>query len=143
MLTENEVNELTCIWLQSQGYEIKVKHLGTAKGDDIVAIKPGVRIRVECKGSKSPKSREDFAGHYMWQAASGAFFNAVRDIEADITGDMFAVALPNVESYRILLGNLQPFCIRNKVNVLWVDKSGVINVWQKEGKVAPVGFSLA
>lgn len=130
MLTENEVVELACQWLASQGCFIEQKRLGTAKGDDIIAATPtGLRIHVECKGSKSPRSEADFSNHYMWKAAAGAIFNSVRAVEERIEGKLFAVAFPNVNGYRTLLKDLQPFTLRNKIYVLWLGRSGVIDVW--------------
>lgn len=131
MPTENKIVALTCEWLKSQGCNILSTCEGTAKGDDIVAQMPDdSKIYVECKGSTSPRSGQEFSGHYIWSSSAGALFNTIRDIEGKYRAGIFAIALP--VSHRSLWSDLRPFCERNNLYMLWLDESGNVEVWQPE-----------
>lgn len=132
MLTEDQVVQNTCAWLETQDCQINSFCLGNARGDDIVATLPNREtLLVECKGAKSPRSGTAFSGHYAWSMSAGALFNTIRAIEQN-PNTIFALALPSVESYRSLFESLRSFCERNRIYVFWLTEAGVVEVWQQE-----------
>lgn len=133
MLTENQVVDVTCAWLQNQGWEIESFRHGTSQGHDIFATKPvGQSLAVECKGAKSPKSGKPFGSQYLWTCVSSAFFSTARNVARHSPGQLYAMALPSTVDYRERVDGLKAFCERNGVYVFWVEVHGVTEVWQSE-----------
>jgi hypothetical protein len=144
MLNEDGVVRVTCSWLESQGWHVDSRCFGTSKGDDIAASnKSGEHLLVECKGSVSPKTGNPFSGNYAWRATSGAVFNCLRAIETRGNFQLVAMAIPNISLYRNLLGDMQQFCLRNKLYVFWVSQDGVADVWQPNNSFQPTVIPLS
>ena len=133
MLTEDSVVLIVCDWLVSQGWVIQSRCLGTSKGDDIVAFDQSKAvIRVECKGSLSPRTGIEFTSNDCWQRASGAVFNYLRESEMQDWGDMLAIALPRTQHYQNLIEPLKGLLSRNHLAVIWVEPGGVVDVWSND-----------
>ena len=142
MLTENQVVDTTCLWLEQQGWEIESRCHDTSQGDDILASSSGTEIAVECKGAISPKTMLPFHSSYIWRSISGALFNTIRNIERPRSGRIDAMALPNTQEFRAMTNILQEFCERNNVYVFWVVPEGVAEVWQPIHSIQRTGQKL-
>ncbi|WP_337840932.1 hypothetical protein [Rheinheimera sp.] len=131
MLTEDQVVDITCLWLERQGWKIKSRCYGTAKGDDILATSINDEtLAVECKGAMSPNTMQSFHSNYLWKSISGALFNTVRNVENKALVRMEAIALPDTNEFRALTSTLQGFIERNHIFLFWVGPTGIVEVWQ-------------
>lgn len=133
MLTENQVVDITRLWLHRQGWTIKSFQHDTSQGPDISAkMATDQSLEVECKGARSPKSGKPFESGYLWTCVSSAFFSTARNVARCSPGQWYAMALPNTQAYRERVSELKTFCERNSIHVFWVEPGGVIEVWQPQ-----------
>lgn len=126
MLTENEVVNGMCAWLERDGYSIVSFKIDNQPGHDIEATKDGKTLYVECKGGKSRRTGHLFGIDYQWRAASGAFFNQVR-LRGKNQESEIGIALPNGGRYPELMADVKTFCGQFGIRIFLLSEAAEVN----------------
>lgn len=130
MLTENDVVDAVCRFLEVHGYTIEQRLLTTQKGDDIVATRAdGVRLLVEAKGATSARDGSNRYGRPFESAAARvhvaeAVFKAAQVLSRAARVSLCAraaIALPRNDVHRRLVDSVAPVLDDMGVAVFWVD----------------------
>lgn len=123
MLLEDDVVDAVAGLLIRNGWEIESVAHAHERGDDIVAVKNGVRLLVEAKGAGSSKARTKryglpFTGNQVGSHVGVAVVRALRWAAA---GDVRpALAFPDNPHHRCQVDPIAPSLDRVGVGVFWV-----------------------
>lgn len=124
MLREDDVVLAVSGYLEAAGWTIESLCLGHKRGDDVVAVRAGVRFLVEAKGEGSGtlgKKRygQTFDGGQVHDHVAKAVLRALRWVAAGSAQP--AVAFPDNAQHRSELAKVQPALDRLGITVMWVD----------------------
>lgn len=129
-LTENEVVTILMDYLQNEGYKIDSYCLGQTHGKDIVAEKDNQKLIVEAKGAmasnQSPtKTRKQFDSSQI-KAHFGRALVKVLEEKYSEPSSVVAIAHPEDEYIRKLIGHLSPFLKSLGIRHYWVSRNGKV-----------------
>jgi len=134
-LTENDVIEYVCAYLESRSYVIEQRLHTKQTGDDIVAARPdGVRLFIEAKGSTSAQagSKRHGLGFNSSQVSVHVAEATYRALKTLSNGDRdinrAGIALPDNELHHRYLSPVQPMLDELGVAIFWVDGDGNVTV---------------
>ncbi len=124
LLTESEVIDAVCRYLEAEGYVIEQRLTETQRGDDIIARSAdGEReLVVEAKGETSSKPHtanfgNPFKRSQVHAHVAKAFFRAAQTVG---TCRRSAVALPNSDFHEAFVNQVAPALRKLEIEVLWV-----------------------
>ena len=129
-MTENDVINKLCHWLEQDGWQIETRALNRDRGDDIRARKNGTTLLVEAKGAKGNPELRDVvrdvfdAGQikdHLGKAIVKVFELKNRDDEAIV-----AIAHPNTERIRRIVDPLVHHLNRAGILLVFVSESGSV-----------------
>ena len=134
-LTENDVVNSVCQYLESDGFTIKQRLTTLQQGDDIVAARSGEMLYIEAKGATSAREASARFGRRFDSAqvrvhVAEAVYKAVQVISRPTTGFRVraGIALPanslhqrEVATVSKLLGDLG-------ITIFWVSKANEVTV---------------
>ena len=133
LLTEDDVIDAVCEFLEGRGYEIAQRARTTQRGIDIVARKSSARPRelyVEAKGATSARAGSARFGRPFDSAqvsvhVAEAFYTAAVATTRNAQRDevLSAMALPDNDLHRKFVRGIQPVLDRLKIGVFWVSPS--------------------
>ena len=131
MLHEDDVVEAVSVWLTGRGWTIVSKALAVQRGDDIVAQRGDVTLRVEAKGGGSskpgtPRFGQEFTLGQSQVNVGMAILRALAFVERAQT--LGVVAFPDTPNYRRVLAPVLPALGRTGMAVLCVDENGQVDV---------------
>lgn len=127
MLVEDDVVDAVVDLLQQHGWTIESVAHAHQRGDDIAAVKGGVRLRVEAKGAGSSKSGTKryglpFTGN---QVGSHVAVAVARALEWASGGDIrAALAFPDNHHHRGKVDSILPALVTVGIGVFWVNDDG-------------------
>ena len=133
MLTENEVIDFVCIYLQENGYSINQKLSTNQTGIDIVATNSnGTLCFVEAKGATSSKPNsskfgEEFDKSQVKTHVGVALVAAFKALN-DNPGTESFIALPNNANHKTLIDSMVEPIKKSGIKVLLVNELGNIHV---------------
>jgi hypothetical protein len=136
MLTENDVIEAVCNYLDAHGYKILSRCDTTQRGMDIIAARPGGvgRLLVEAKGetsadSKSARFGKPFNNAQVRDHVANAFYTgACLCAEHRRVGDTVALAFPDNALHRKHVGPIKPVLDSLGITVYSVRKDRTVVV---------------
>ena len=140
-LTENDVVDAVCSYLERHGWTIQSRASTSGRGVDVVARRPeGTLLRVEAKGGTSSKAGtarhgQPFSPPQVKTHIARAFFTAAASLDATVAskGDRAAMALPETQQHRVLIDQIQDALTELKIGVFWVDAPDAVRLdgpWQ-------------
>lgn len=140
-LTENDIVEAVCSYLQRHGWTIESRATTVERGVDIVARGPGGRsLRVEAKGGTSSKSGtarhgQPFSPAQVKTHVARAFFTAAASLDSATAseGDRAAIALPSTDQHRLLIDRIHDALEELGIGVFWVEAPDAVRLdgpWQ-------------
>lgn len=100
MLTENDVVDAMCRYLETQGYSILERRTTKEKGIDVVALNPknSCRLLVEAKGATSADSNsKNYGAHFSSQQIRTHTSRAIAtatELSSQHPDDQIGIALP-------------------------------------------------
>lgn len=123
MLFEDHVVDAVCEHLHQNGWTIVSRAYANQRGDDVVAERDGVTLRVEAKGetSSNPNSSRfglPFDGTQRDVNVGEAVLRSMKVISA--SSDHVGVALPGTPEYRSLVDKVLPALQRLSIRVFLV-----------------------
>ncbi len=140
MLTESDVIESVCKYLEGKNYTITQKLNETQKGDDIIAKAPdGCEVYIEAKGETSSKSNtkrhgKPFDSGQCKDHVATAFFRAAQMLQRGKTNrSRVGIALPKTEKHSELVRSISQILKKLYIEVFFVDHNrevDVANYWQ-------------
>ena len=129
MLTEDDVVDAVCSYLERVGYKITRKCATTQRGDDIVAEKRSspIALYIEAKGETSnrktsKKYGKPFSRSQCRDHVANAFYRAARMLggKKSTKGVRVGVALPDNPMHRELIAKVQSALHQLRIGVFWV-----------------------
>ena len=129
MLTENDIINAVCKYLQSQGYsEISSKNT-KQQGIDIEAIGPdGSKFYIEAKGETSSKPNSNrfgkpFDSKQALDHVAKATYKALKMNESKESTAKVGIALPLETNHQKLINSIKHTLKDLGINIFWVDKN--------------------
>lgn len=127
MLMEDDVVDAVAELLREHDWTIESVAHAHERGDDIVAAKGGVRLRVEAKGAGSSKRGTkryglSFTGNQVGSHVGVAVVRALRWASAGEVQP--ALAFPDNEHHRGQVGPISPSLEKVGIGVFWVSEDG-------------------
>lgn len=124
MLTENDIVDAVCAYLEKEGYAILQKCSTIQQGIDIIAKHPRQtgRLLIEAKGATSSREGSErfgkgFTDNQIWDRVAKGFYTAVRLYgERASDGDTVGMAFPDGPRFQKYLAPIKPF----------LDKVGIV-----------------
>ncbi|MTI47851.1 MAG: hypothetical protein FH761_08420 [Firmicutes bacterium] len=133
MITENEVIEFTCNYLQSKGYKIEQALNTRQQGIDIIANNSEGVLKIEAKGGTSSKkgtSRygKGFNRNQVKTHISVALFVISKLItqEKDIGNIKYGFALPYDDKHISIMNDIEHVIKKLGIFVFWVKENGEV-----------------
>lgn len=135
MLTENDVIAAVCDKLEQMDFEIRQRLHTSEPGIDIIAIKDGFTLMIEAKGETSALETSSRFGKLFCQnqiknhigKALLAASRLISDYQ-DSTGYGFAIALPDNEGHRKVVGEIEYALKKLGIYVFWVKDSVTVEI---------------
>jgi Holliday junction resolvase-like predicted endonuclease len=131
MLTEDQVVDAVCQFLQEEGYKIIQRATATQRGHDIVAQKGGIDLVIEAKGAGSSKAGTarfgmEFNSSQVFTHVAKAVLKAMRIVSS---GPRRAgVALPNTEIHRREIDQVATALRKAGIGVFWVSEPAAVQL---------------
>lgn len=134
MLTENDVIDAVCDYLERHKYRVENKLTTSEKGVDIVVVheETGAEFLIEAKGETSSKEGTKRFGKSFNSAqvkvhVAEAFFQAARVLpNGPSTSRRVAIALPDTSLHRNYVGEIRYAIERLGIEVLFVDENRIV-----------------
>ena len=137
MLTENDVVEAVARDLTSRGYVVRQTRRTDEHGTDVIAENPSEVWFIEAKGGTSSKRHTNrfgktFTLNQVNSHVSRAVFTAMAVRAKAPAGDRtrVAIALPDDDNHRGMVGQIAASLGHLGVAVFWVTKSGQVRASQ-------------
>ncbi len=135
-LTENDVIEATCLYLENRGWTVEQRATTMDRGFDVVARGPGDSLlRVEAKGATSSKPGSARHGRPFSRAqinahVARALYTAVASLGSApaSTSDRSAIALPGTQQQRHFVDRIKAGLHELGIGVLWVDGPDAVSL---------------
>jgi hypothetical protein len=130
LLTEDDVVNAVCAYLETLGWEIVVRATTTQRGPDIVARRePGHELVVEAKGATSarrgsPRFGRPFDSAQVRVHVAEALYVAATTLAHGNPTQRAAVALPDDVLHHRFIDAIAPLLRRLEIAVFWVDGLG-------------------
>jgi len=134
MLTENQVIEAVCRFLELNGWQIIKKARTTQKGHDIIASKKGLGLKIEAKGETSDRQGSARYGRPFDSAqcrdhVANAFYSAAAALHTSGLSELVVgIALPKTPKHRELVNDIKIALDKLEIAVFWVDKDMRVNL---------------
>ena len=135
MLTENDVIEAVCNKLEDMDYEIRQRLHTSEPGIDIIAVKDNFTLMIEAKGETSAletSSRygKPFNQNQIKNHVGKALLVASKLISdyRDSTGFGVAIALPDNDGHRKVVGDIEYAMHKLGVYVFWVKDFNIVEI---------------
>lgn len=134
MLTENQVIDAVCEFLELNGWQIIERARTTQKGRDIIASKKGSILKIEAKGETSDhqgsaRYGKPFDGAQCRDHVANAFFSAAAALQASGSYELIAgIALPLTPRHQALIGHIKLALNKLEIAVFWVDKDNRVTL---------------
>ena len=131
-LTENEVIEILCHYLEKEGWSIENKAINHDRGEDIVAKKDNKLLIVEAKGAKgNPKSSVTKKVKFDSGQIKTHFGKAIvkildEKLKPKYKNSTFAIAHPDDADIRKTIGKITPFLKQLDIIHFWVSADGQV-----------------
>jgi hypothetical protein len=131
MLMEDDVVNAVVELLRKYDWSIESVAYAHERGDDIVAAKGGVRLRVEAKGAGSSKSGTKryglpFTGNQVGSHVGVAVVRALR--WASRGDDRAALAFPDNSHHRAQVDAITPALEKVGIGIFWVAEDGHVTL---------------
>ncbi|HOA14628.1 MAG TPA: hypothetical protein PLB35_08185 [Myxococcota bacterium] len=133
-LTENDIVEAVCRYIQAQGMTIESRCSTKQQGYDIVAIHPktGRRLIIEAKGATSASETsarfgKGFSTNQVRSHVARAFYTAASTLQKEAGKADAAIALPDTENHRHFVQNIESSLKNLGIAVFWVNSNGSID----------------
>ncbi|EJQ85275.1 hypothetical protein V7123_18610 [Bacillus toyonensis] len=136
MLFEGEVIEFVCNYLAEHDFEIIQKLSTKEQGDDIVALKSGMKLIIEAKGeSSSNKNSNRYGQPFNYSQVKTHVGVAVYKILEILTREMndgnavvVGMALPNNENHRKCVTKISLAIKPLNIVLFWVNEDGSVDI---------------
>lgn len=132
MLTENDVIDILCNHLKTQGYQIIKASNTSEKGVDIIAENAEYRLCIEAKGETSSKQHTArygvaFNGSQIKSHVSRALLSAllVLNEEHNAKKLIAGIALPDNLGHRSLINKILKSLTTLGIRIFWVSETGI------------------
>jgi len=134
MLTENDVIDTVCEYLERQKYRVKDKLTTSERGVDIIAVheETGAEFFIEAKGATSSKEGTKRFGKPFNSAqvkvhVAEAFYQATRLLPNEpSTSKRVAIALPDTSLHRSYWGEIRHGIERLGIETFFVDENHTV-----------------
>lgn len=141
MLFEGKVIEYVCDYLSGRNYEILQKLSTTEQGDDIIALKSGVKLIIEAKGESSSNQNssrygQPFNYNQVKTHVGVAFYKTSEIFTRELNSGnhvVVGIALPGNELHRKCVGKISGVIKPLNIVLFWVNEDGSVEV---EGDLA-------
>lgn len=127
MLTENNIIDAVCKYLNSNGYEIKQSLNTMQQGIDIIATKSNNILKIEAKGATSSKKSSNRYGKvFNRNQVKTHIAMALYAISKFITADKdkknikYAFALPCDDNHISVINDIREVINTLNINIFWV-----------------------
>lgn len=144
-LTENDVVDRVCEFLECHGWEIRTRATTVEHGVDIEADQKTRRILIEAKGATSAsitsaRFGKPFTRNQIYSHVSRAFYTAA-SLQSQDERALAAVAFPDTPNHRHFVERIQPALNELAIGVFWVKPDGVevTAPWQIEATSTTAG----
>jgi Holliday junction resolvase-like predicted endonuclease len=130
MMTEDDVVEAVCRYLQRNQYRIVRRCTTNDHGEDIVAAhSSGITLRIEAKGetsndSTSKRFGRPFDNSQVETHVAKAFYTAAATLNSD--RGRVGVAFPETRLHRKHVGRISAAVQKLGIAVFWVDAEGAV-----------------
>lgn len=133
MLTEDFVVDTVEALVVSAGWMVARKAHAHEHGDDLVATKSSLTLRVEAKGAGSSKPRtrrfgQTFNGGQVKTHVAVATFRAMTWFDEENQLTLPALALPRDDAHLLQVSRVLPALERLRIGVFWVTESGSVEL---------------
>ncbi len=144
-LTENDVVDRVCDFLESSGWEIRTRATTIQHGVDIDAAQGARQILIEAKGATSASTTsarfgKPFTRNQIYSHVSRAFYTAAAVVN-DGGSPLTAVAFPDTPNHRHFVDRIENALDHLAIGVFWVKPDGVevAAPWQLEAASTTAG----
>ncbi|MFY2154926.1 hypothetical protein ACOSZF_04435 [Cytobacillus firmus] len=136
MLFEGRVIECVCNYLNEHDFEILQKLSTTEQGDDIIAIKSGVKLIIEAKGESSSNQNSSRYGQpFTYNQVKTHVGVALYKVSEILTRELnsgndvvVGIALPGNEHHRKCVGRISGVIKPLNIVLFWVNEDGSVDV---------------
>ncbi len=136
MLFEGEVIEFVCNYLAEHDFEIIQKLSTKEQGDDIVALKSGMKLIIEAKGeSSSNKNSSRYGQPFNYNQVKTHVGAALYKVLEILTREMndgnavvVGIALPNNENHRKCVAKISLAIKPLSIVLFWVNEDGSVDI---------------
>ena len=132
LLTESDVIDAVCRFLEARGYRVTQKLNENQRGDDIIALDPRGEsdVRIEAKGETSSKPRtsrfgKPFSASQVLDHVAKAFFRTATYASCERRA---GIALPGNPHHIARIREIEPVLRRLHIEVFWVRPNGKVDV---------------
>jgi hypothetical protein len=131
MLYENDVVDAVCDYLKKQGFTIESRCSSTERGDDIVAVRAGIRLFLEAKGEGSAREGtarygKCFNSGQVFDVVAKAFYRAAVMLQRGPVGCRAGLALPDTPEFRKRVKAIDQTLTRLGFVIFWVTPDRVV-----------------
>lgn len=128
MLYESKVISAVCDYLERSGWDIQQKKSVHEPGDDIVATRDRVELRIEAKGESSEKPHtarygKSFTKNQVKSHVAMAFYRAASMRSESVT---VAMAFPDTHFHREMIRKITPELDELRIDCFWVTREGTV-----------------
>jgi len=140
VLTEDDIVDAVCDYLEANGYSIQKRSATTERGDDIVAMKAssGITLYIEAKGETSNRRSSARFGKPFDSAqcrdhVANAFYSAASNFQgADVSKSRRAgIALPKIQRHQDCIAKIQAALDGLQIAIFWVSPDLSVRVASK------------
>lgn len=129
-LTENDVVERVCAFLEKHGWEIRTRATTIQHGVDIDAVQGARQILIEAKGATSASTSsarygKPFTRNQIYSHVSRAFYTAAAVLSDASDSPLTAVAFPDTPNHRHFVERIEHALGHLAIGVFWVKPDGV------------------
>jgi len=136
VLFEGKVIEFVCNYLSEHDFEIIQKLSTTEQGDDIVALKSGMKLIIEAKGeSSSNKNSSRYGQPFTYNQVKTHVGVALYKVLEILTREMndgnvvvVGIALPNNENHRKCVAKISVAIKQLNIVLFWVNEDGSVDI---------------
>lgn len=133
MLTENNIIELVCRYLEDDGYKINQSLKTTQRGIDIIAFKDGITWKIEAKGATSSKEKSNrygkgFDKNQVKTHVSVALYaiSKLITLDDDRNNNCYGLALPFDEKHKLIISEIKKVLELIGITIFWVKEDGEV-----------------
>ncbi|MBM7580819.1 hypothetical protein [Jeotgalibacillus terrae] len=136
MLFEGKVIEYVCDYLTKENFEILQKLSTTEQGDDIIALKSGVKLIIEAKGESSSNQNssrygKSFTYNQVKTHVGVALYKVSEILTREINNGndvVVGISLPCNEYHKKCVKRISEVIKLLNIVVFWVNEDGSVDV---------------